>query len=103
MRTLMTMMIAATLAGPAMAAQPGYERGEARVQTADLDLASAAGQRMLERRIAMAVTRVCGTPVMFTRDELADLAACEAQAMAATAPQIEAARGKRAVAVASTR
>ena len=51
----------------------------------------------------MAVTRLCGTPVMFSRDELAELEACRAEAMAATAPQIDAARNKRAVAVASNR
>lgn len=103
MRTMMAMMVAATLAAPALAANPGYERAETRVQTADLDLASAAGQRVLERRLSVAVARVCGTPVMFSRDELAELDACRAEAMAATAPQIEAARNKRAVAVASTR
>lgn len=103
MRNLMTLMIAATLAAPALAAQPGYESAQVRVQTADLDLASAAGQRVLERRISVAVTRVCGTPVLFSRDELSELAACEAQAMAATGPQIDAARAKRAVSVASTR
>lgn len=103
MRTMMAMMVAATLAVPAMAANPGYERAEVRVQTADLDLSSASGQRLLDRRISVAVTRVCGMPVMFSRDEIAELEACQAQAMAATAPQIEAARSKRAVAVASTR
>jgi UrcA family protein len=103
MRTLMAMMVAATLAAPALAADPGYESAQVRVQTADLDLSSAAGQRLLDRRIAVAVSRVCGSPVLFSREELDELAACEAQAMAATRPQIEAARTKRAVAVASTR
>lgn len=31
------------------------------VQTADLDLASAQGQRALDRRLALAVKEVCGT------------------------------------------
>ncbi len=103
MRAMMALVVAATLAMPAMAADAGYEQSRVRVQTADLDLASASGQRQLDRRLSLAMTRLCGEPVLHTRDELAELAACQADAMAAAAPQIEAARARRAVAVATSR
>ena len=108
MRTMMALVIAATLApvisaGPAVAAERGYEQSLVRVQTADLDLATAAGQRALDKRLVSAMNRLCGTPVMFTRDELADLGACSADAMKTAAPQISAARAQRAMAVASNR
>jgi UrcA family protein len=104
MRILMAAaLIAATLAGPAMAQTAGYEQSQVRVQTADLDLATAAGQRTLGKRLEMAMVRLCGTPVFFTRDELADLETCRAEALKAAAPQIDAARARQAVSVASTR
>ena len=103
MRIAMALVVAATLAVPALAAERGYEQAQVRVQTADLDLASTAGQRTLEKRLSLAMVRLCGSPVMFSRDELADLDACQAEAMKAAAPQVEAARAQRAVAVASTR
>lgn len=103
MRILVTAMMAAALAAPAMAAGPGYEESRVRVQTADLDLASTDGQRALERRVEMALARLCGTPVFHSRDELAELDACRADAMKAAAPQIEAARARQAVTVAVNR
>ncbi|WP_156254757.1 UrcA family protein [Sandarakinorhabdus oryzae] len=103
MRVMMALVVAATLAVPAVAAERGYEQSQVRVQIADLDLATAAGQRALEKRMSVAMVRLCGMPVMFSRDELADLDACRADAMKAAAPQLEAARAQRAVAVASTR
>ena len=103
MRILMAAALAAaTLAAPALAA-PGYEQGQVRVQTADLDLATAAGQRALERRVEMALTRLCGMPVFHTRDELDALDACRADALKAAAPQIDAARARQAVTVAVNR
>jgi UrcA family protein len=103
MRILMAAMVAASLAAPAMAQQAGYEQSQVRVQTSDIDLASAQGQRTLGKRIEMAMVRLCGTPVFFTRDELADLDACRAEALKAAAPQIDAARARQAVSVASSR
>ncbi|WP_164155393.1 UrcA family protein [Sandarakinorhabdus rubra] len=100
---MMVAMATTTLAAPAMAAGPGYAESRVKVQTADLDLTSAAGQQVLVRRLEMAITRLCGTPIFQTRDELDELAACRSDAMAAAAPQIDAARARQAVAVASTR
>ncbi len=102
MRMIVALLAAATLAAPALAG-PGYEESRVRVQTADLDLSSASGQRVLTNRLEMAMTRLCGTPVFFTRDELADLDACRADAMKAAAPQIDSARSRQAVTVASNR
>jgi UrcA family protein len=101
MRILMAALVAATVAAPAIAAGPGYERAEVRVQTYDLDLATVAGQRTLGKRLEVAMNRVCGTPVLYTRDELAELDACRTDAAQASAPQIEAARARQAVTVAN--
>jgi len=101
MRIILAAAIAATLAAPALASQPGYEQGQITVKTADLDLATSDGQRALNRRLEVAVNRLCGTPVMFSRDELAALDACRADALTAAAPQIDAARARQAVAVAA--
>jgi UrcA family protein len=103
MRSLMALVVAATLAVPAVAAETGYEKWQVKVQTADLDLSSATGQRALDKRLSLAMTRLCGAPVLFTREELADLDACRADAMMAAAPQIDAARAQRAVTVAANR
>jgi UrcA family protein len=102
MRILITALLVAA-AAPALAVEPGYEQFAVRVQTADLDLASAQGQRMLGKRLDLAVNRLCGTPVFFSRDELSALDACRADAMQAAAPQINAARSRQAVTVASNR
>ena len=103
MRITMALLAAATLAMPALAAETGYEQWQVKVQTADLDLSSASGQRALDKRLSFAITRLCGSPVLLTRDELADLDACRAEAMKAAAPQIDAARAQRAVTVAANR
>ena len=103
MRNVMALMIAATLAVPAMAGQPGYDQAQVRVQTADLDLSSAGGQRAMEKRLSFAMVRLCGAPVFNTRDELADLDACRADALSTAAPQIDAARARRAMTVAANR
>ena len=108
MRITIALLAAATLApvllaGPALAAETGYEQWQVKVQTADLDLSSATGQRALDKRLSQAMTRLCGAPVLFTRDELADLDACRADAMKIAAPQIDAARAQRAVTVAANR
>ena len=102
MRILMAAMMAAALAAPALAAGPAYEQSAVRVQTSDIDLATAAGQRQLGKRLELAITRLCGPPVFFTRDELAELESCRADALQASAPQIDAARARQAVTVAST-
>ena len=103
MRIVMAAVMAATLAAPALAAGPAYEQSQVRVQTRDIDLASASGQRTLGKRLEMAITRLCGTPVFYSRDELAELETCRADALQAAAPQIDAARARQAVSVASTR
>ncbi|WP_279379375.1 UrcA family protein [Sandarakinorhabdus sp. AAP62] len=99
----MVLLAAAAFAMPAMAIEPGYEQWQVKVQTADLDLSSAEGQRALDKRLAQALTRLCGQPTTFTREDLAALEACRAEAMQSAAPQIDAARTLRAVAVASNR
>jgi UrcA family protein len=85
------LVAAAFIAAPVLAEPAGYERWQVNVQTADLDLKSQAGQRKLDRRMEAALVKLCGEPVFFSRDEMADLDACKAQARAAAAPQMKAA------------
>ncbi|WP_439546372.1 UrcA family protein [Sandarakinorhabdus sp.] len=101
MRILMAAAMAAMVAAPAVAAERGYETFSVTFQTADLDLASAEGQQQFDRRLSNALGRLCGTPVFGTREELADLDACRAEATQAAAPQIKAARARLATAIAT--
>ncbi len=101
MRIILAAVLAVGLAAPAVAAGNDMATGQVRVQTADLDLSSSAGQRALDRRLAMAMVRLCGMPVFYSRDELAELDACKAEASKAAAAQIDAARARQAVAVAA--
>ena len=103
MRILMAIILAAVVAAPAVAAGNGHEQGQISVQTADLDLATKTGQRALNKRLTVALERLCGSPITFTRDELAALNACEADARQMAAPQIDAARARLAVSVAAIR
>lgn len=53
------LMLAALVATPALA-QPALATSRVVVRTADLDLASGSGQRLLERRLGNAVIEACG-------------------------------------------
>ena len=52
-------LLAAAVATPALA-EPLPTTGRVVVRTADLDLASSSGQRLLERRLGSAVIEACG-------------------------------------------
>lgn len=101
MRILIAAVIAGALAAPALAAD--YDQGKVVIQTADLDLSTRGGQRALNKRLSVAIDRLCGTPVLFSRDEIAALQACEADARQMAAPQLAAARAQLAVTVAANR
>ena len=101
MRTMMALLVAATLATPALAA--GSAPAQVRVQLADLDLASASGQRALDRRLWVATVALCGAPAEFSSREAAAIANCRADAMKSASSQIDAAHGRRAMTVASSR
>lgn len=103
MRILMAAILAATLAAPALAAGNGYQQDVVRIRTGDLDLASAKGQRALDRRVATAMVALCGMPVLHSREEAAELETCRADALKAAAPQLDAARARLAMTVASRR
>lgn len=93
--------MAGLLATPVLATE--LEQGKVTVSIADLDLATPAGQRLLDKRVAVAIDRLCGTPVTFSRDELDALAVCAADARQMAAPQLAAARAQLAVTVAANR
>jgi UrcA family protein len=56
-----------------------------RVQVADLDLASSAGQARLDRRLKRAVAEVCGTPTALRIDSHRQHDSCRAETAAAAA------------------
>jgi len=56
----LSLLLSAAVASPALS-QSSQAESRVVVTTADLDLASAAGQRSLDRRLASAVTEACGT------------------------------------------
>ena len=62
MKTLLnlTLMLSAFPAAPALAQTTPLAENRIVVRTADLDLASAAGQRTLDHRITIAVIEACG-------------------------------------------
>ncbi len=62
MKTLLslTLMLSAFAAAPAVAQTAPSVENRIVVRTADLDLGSAAGQRTLDHRIAIAVIAACG-------------------------------------------
>ena len=55
-----SLLLSALIATPALA-QSAPAETRITVRTADLDLASQAGQRILDRRLAQAVAEACGT------------------------------------------
>jgi UrcA family protein len=84
--------IAATV--PLMLALPVMAHGEfskaqIHVGYRGLDLASAAGREVLDRRLEAAIRRMCGAPVLATRDEAEALGACRDEARAAVKPQVD--------------
>lgn len=54
------LLLSALLAAPALAEPPLSSHNRVVVRTADLDLSSAAGQRLLDARLARAVITACG-------------------------------------------
>lgn len=58
--TTLTLMLSAFVTTPALAQTAPTAETRIVVRTADLDLGSAAGQRTLDHRIAIAVVEACG-------------------------------------------
>ena len=80
----MTKIFLATLlaftATPALAEPPAM--ATAKVQVADLDLSSAAGQRALDRRLNQAVVEVCGTASEVDIEGKNDVRRCRSETLA---------------------
>jgi UrcA family protein len=53
-------LLLAALTGTPVLAEPMQTSHRSIVRTSDLDLATASGQRLLDRRLAEAVTKACG-------------------------------------------
>ncbi|PZN96075.1 MAG: hypothetical protein DCF31_04665 [Alphaproteobacteria bacterium] len=61
-----------------------------RIDTSSIDLGSADGRQLLERRVDRAISALCGAPVFGTRDEADELRACRNEHRAAVEPQLRA-------------
>ena len=76
------------------------------VNYADLDLATAAGQRMLEGRVEAAARRVCGAPILPSLLAEQELRTCRQSIVSAARPQLALAakaRGNGTIVLASAR
>ena len=72
-------LAAALLAAPA-AAGSGEKRRDIRVKIADLDLATSEGVATLDRRLAQAVVKACGTAHYLEPEALDEMDRCRAAA-----------------------
>ena len=68
-------LVAAQAAAPAVA-NPGEKRRDVRVDIADLDLGTRKGIVALDRRLARAVLKACGTAHYLEPEELAEVDRC---------------------------
>jgi UrcA family protein len=74
-----TALAAALLAAP-VAATPGEKRRDVRVKVADLDLGTPGGIVALDRRLARAVVKACGTAHYLEPEKLNEMDRCRAAA-----------------------
>ncbi|MEE4153138.1 MAG: UrcA family protein [Erythrobacter sp.] len=82
-----TLSVALAL-GAAAAALPAAAQTEVRVPIVDLDLTTKAGQKTLDRRLAVAARKACGgLPSLRNRTSLLEYRACLAAAEERYAPQ----------------
>jgi UrcA family protein len=72
-------LVAAQLAAPAMA-DTGQKRRDIGVAVSDLDLGTREGVAALDRRLARAVAKACGTAHYLEAEQLDDLDRCRADA-----------------------
>lgn len=79
-------LLAASAAAAALAMPAAEPVHSQRVRTADLDLASLAGQRTLDLRILHAASALCGIPSSADPRGRARHAACRAEVRAQTTP-----------------
>lgn len=75
-------------ASPAMA-DPSNPMVSIAVDHRGVDLASAEGRQILDRRINAAINNICGQPVYGTRDEADVLRECRREVRAAVEPQVQ--------------
>lgn len=78
-------------AAPALAADPAPR---ATIRTADLDLGRASDVRKLDRRVASATEKVCGSYAQARDGEEERIAACRAEVARQLEPQLAALRAK---------
>ena len=91
-----------SFSAPASADQ-GFLSSTVVVNYQDVDLATTKGRQMLDRRVEAAISSMCGQPIFATRDEAELLAACRVEARAAVTPQLQQAKSRANVNMASAR
>ncbi len=84
----LVIMTAASVAGPASAADAGAQ--SSRIHYRDLDLTTDAGAAALQQRIARAAANICGPADGRTLDDQARSVACRNTAIASASPQMNA-------------
>lgn len=100
MRVILAFAAAALMSAPALSA-PQASQISVHVRTSDLNLATKAGQRALDGRLAMAVVAVCGMPADFSAQESNELSACRADVLKSAQGQVQSAKSRLPVAVAA--
>lgn len=100
MKLLLSLAAVATLAAPAVA-RPAAPPVRIVVSTGGLDLASAAGQDRLDRRIARAADTACGTASSVDLVGQRRVRVCRSEAVRAALPQRDAALAQAPLAVAA--
>lgn len=79
-------------------AVPAATTGTYSVDTRGIDLTTATGREMLERRVERTIATVCGTPVLFSRAEAAALRDCRDATRAEVQPRVQALLSRTSVA-----
>jgi UrcA family protein len=96
---MLKMLASAAIAAAALVAAPasaeitieaGYAPVQARVNIADLNLASDAGQTALDRRVRFAAQQICGPEGTTDLSTFQEARKCSARAIASVKPQVQA-------------
>jgi UrcA family protein len=93
MRTMIRPLVAAALfaAGVPALANPAEGMERLVISTSGIDLSTPAGQKALDRRLEIAIYRLCDTQVLATLEDANAMDACRADIRAEVQPQVKAA------------
>lgn len=84
-------------------ADRGFLSSTVVVNYQDVDLSTPKGRQLLDRRVDAAISSMCGQPIFGTRDEAEMLDACRVEARSAVTPQLQQAKSRANLNMASVR